>query len=86
MITNTDTNVLHPSKATTVVTVVHVGHQWYTILATLNTKGLTMTYEQKKEIIKNGLEFVHFAIQEAMNGNMDELEDALGSLELMREE
>lgn len=68
------------------VTVVHVGHQTYTISATLNTKGLTMTDERKKEIIKKGLEFVQFAIQEAMNGNMDELEDALGILELMKEE
>ena len=68
------------------VTVVHVGHQTYSILATLNTKGLTMTDEQKKEIIKNGLEFVHFAIQEAMNGNMGELMTALEVLELMREE
>ena len=68
------------------MTVVHVGHQTYTILATLNTKGLTMTDERKKEIINKGLEFVQFAIQEAMNGNMDELEDALGILELMKEE
>ena len=86
MNTNTDTNALHQSKVTTVVTVVHVGHQTYSILATLNTKGLTMTDEQKKEIIKNGLEFVHFAIQEAMNGNMGELMTALEVLELMREE
>ena len=45
-----------------------------------------MTDEQKKEIIKNGLEFVHFAIQEAMNGNMGELMTALEVLELMRAE
>jgi hypothetical protein len=45
-----------------------------------------MTDEQKKEIVKNGLEFVHCAIQEAMNGNMDELMTALEVLELMREE
>jgi hypothetical protein len=44
------------------------------------------TDEQKKEIIKNSLEFVHFAIQEAMNGNTDELMTALEVLELMREE
>jgi hypothetical protein len=31
------------------------------------------------------LEFVHFAIQEAMNGNMDELPAALHCLELLRE-
>ena len=33
----------------------------------------------------DGLEFVHCAIQEAMNGNMDELMPALEVLELMRE-
>ena len=44
MNTNTDTNALHQSKATTVVTVVHVGHQTYSILVTLSTKGLTMKY------------------------------------------
>ena len=37
------------------VTVVHVGHQTYTILATLNTKGLTMenklTNKELSEII-----------------------------------
>lgn len=44
------------------------------------------TDEQKKEIVKQGLEFVHFAIQEAMNGNQDELMTALEVLELMREE
>lgn len=32
------------------VTVVHVGHQTYSILATLNTKGLTMT--KKERVIK----------------------------------
>jgi hypothetical protein len=31
------------------------------------------------------LEFVHFAIQEAMNGNVDELESALVLLEDIRE-
>jgi hypothetical protein len=45
-----------------------------------------MTDEQKLMIVKEGLEFVHFAIQEAMNGNMDELMTALHVLELMREE
>ena len=54
-----------------------------------------MNDDQKKEIVrqtvlswtaKNGLEFVHCAIQEAMNGNMDELMTALEVLELMREE
>ena len=45
-----------------------------------------MNDEQKKEIVKNGLEFVHCAIQEALNGNMDELMTALEVLELMREE
>jgi hypothetical protein len=47
---------------------------------------LLMNHEQKKEIIKKGLEFVHCAIQEALNGNMDELMTALEVLELMREE
>ena len=51
-----------------------------------NRKERLMTDEQKKEIVKNGLEFVHCAIQEAMNGNMDELMTALEVLELMREE
>ena len=45
-----------------------------------------MTDAQKKEIVKNGLEFVHCAIQEAMNGNMGELMTALEVLELMRED
>jgi len=45
-----------------------------------------MNDEQKKEIVKGGLEFVHCAIQEAMNGNMGELMTALEILELMREE
>jgi len=45
-----------------------------------------MTDEQKKEVVKNGLEFVHCAIQEAMNGNMGELMTALEVLELTREE
>jgi len=45
-----------------------------------------MNDEQKKEIVKHGLEFVHCAIQEAMNGNMGELMTALAVLELMREE
>jgi hypothetical protein len=44
-----------------------------------------MTDEQKLMIVKQGLEFVHFAIQEAMNGNMDELMTALQVLELMRD-
>jgi hypothetical protein len=44
------------------------------------------TDEQKKEIVKQGLEFVHFAIQEAMNGNTGELMTALEVLELMRDE
>ena len=44
-----------------------------------------MTEEQKLEIIRDGLEFVHFAIQEAMNGNDGELMTALEVLELMRE-
>jgi hypothetical protein len=47
---------------------------------------LLMNDEQKKKIIKKGLEFVHCAIQEALNGNMDELMTALEVLELMREE
>ena len=45
-----------------------------------------MNDEQKKEVVKHGIEFVHCAIQEAMNGNMDELMTALEILELMREE
>tara|TARA_R110001592_G_scaffold333272_2_gene617057 strand:- start:3 stop:152 length:150 start_codon:yes stop_codon:yes gene_type:complete len=47
-----------------------------------------MADEQKKWVVKHGLEFVHCAIQEAMNGNhdMDELMTALEVLELMREE
>ncbi len=47
-----------------------------------------MADEQKKWVVKYGLEFVHCAIQEAMNGNhdMDELMTALEVLELMREE
>ena len=45
-----------------------------------------MTDEQKLLIVKDGLEFVHFAIQEAMNGNMGELMTALEVLELMRED
>ena len=44
-----------------------------------------MTEDQKKEIVKGGLEFVHCAIQEALDGNMDELMTALQILELMRE-
>jgi hypothetical protein len=44
-----------------------------------------MTEDQKKEIVKGGLEFVHCAIQEALDGNMDELITALQILELMRE-
>ncbi len=44
-----------------------------------------MTEEQRLEIVKEGLEFVHFAIQEAMNGNAGELMTALEILELMRE-
>jgi hypothetical protein len=44
-----------------------------------------MTDEQKLMIVREGLEFVHFAIQEAMNGNMGELMTALQVLELMRE-
>jgi len=47
-----------------------------------------MNDEQKKEIVKHGLEFVHCAIQEAVNGNhdMNELMAALEVLELMRED
>lgn len=45
-----------------------------------------MTNEQKLFIVREGLEFVHCAIQEAINGNMGELETALEVLELMREE
>lgn len=45
-----------------------------------------MTEDEKLLIVKAGLEFVHFAIQEALNGNMDELMTALEVLELMREE
>jgi len=44
-----------------------------------------MTEEQKKQIILQGIEFVHFSIQEALNGNIDELEQALEIIELMRE-
>lgn len=46
-----------------------------------------MTEDQKETIVKNGIEFVHSAIQEAVNGNhdMDELMTALEVLELMRE-
>lgn len=44
-----------------------------------------MTDEQKLLIVKEGLEFVHCAIQEALNGNMSELITALEVLELMRE-
>ena len=45
-----------------------------------------MTDEQKLMIVREGLEFVHFAIQEAQAGNMHELDTALQVLELMREE
>jgi hypothetical protein len=45
-----------------------------------------LTDEQKLVIVREGLEFVHFAIQEAQAGNMDELDTALEVLELMREE
>jgi len=45
-----------------------------------------LTDEQKLVIVREGLEFVHFAIQEAQAGNMDELDSALEVLELMREE
>tara|TARA_R110000764_G_scaffold105696_1_gene191406 strand:+ start:1082 stop:1234 length:153 start_codon:yes stop_codon:yes gene_type:complete len=44
-----------------------------------------MTEDQKKEIVQGGLDFVHSAIQEAMNGNLGELMTALHVLELMRE-
>ena len=58
----------------------------------IDNKVFTLNYnhvffsEQKLEIIRDGLEFVHFAIQEAMNGNDGELMTALEVLELMREE
>ena len=45
-----------------------------------------LTDEQKLVIVREGLEFVHFAIQEAQAGNMHELDTALEVLELMREE
>ena len=45
---------------------------------------MAMTEDEKETIVKNGIEFVHSAIQEAMNGNMDELMTALHVLELMR--
>ena len=51
-----------------------------------NERVLTMTDEQKLMIVREGLEFVHFAIQEAQAGNMHELDTALEVLELMREE
>lgn len=47
---------------------------------------MTMTDEQKIVIAKEGLDFVHFAIQEAQSGNMGELWRALRVLELLREE
>ena len=47
---------------------------------------MPLTDEQKLVIVREGLEFVHFAIQEAQAGNMDELDTALEVLELMREE
>lgn len=45
-----------------------------------------MTEKQKLENVREALEFVHFAIQEAMNGNDGELMTALVLLELMRED
>lgn len=45
-----------------------------------------MLDSEKKLIVKEALEFVHFAILEAMNGNLGELENAVTILELMREE
>ena len=47
---------------------------------------IQLTDDQKLVLAKSGLEFVHFAIQEAQAGNMHELDTALEVLELMREE
>lgn len=44
-----------------------------------------MDDQQKELIIKEALEFVHFAILESMDGNLGELETALLIVELMRE-
>ena len=44
-----------------------------------------MIEDQQKEIVKGALEFVYYAIQEALKGNNEELMAALGILELMRE-
>jgi len=46
---------------------------------------MNLTDEQKLVIVREGLEFVHFAIQEAQAGNINELDSALEVLELMRE-
>ena len=47
---------------------------------------IPLTDDQKLVLAKGGLDFVHFAIQEAQAGNMHELDTALEVLELMREE
>jgi hypothetical protein len=44
-----------------------------------------MLDSEKELIVKEALEFVHFAILEAMDGNLGELETALLIVELMRE-
>lgn len=41
---------------------------------------------QKKLIVQEAIEFLHFAVLEAIDGNLGELETALEILEMMREE
>jgi hypothetical protein len=46
---------------------------------------IKVPYSEKELIVNEALEFVHFAILEAMDGNLGELETALLIVELMRE-
>lgn len=44
-----------------------------------------MLDSEKELIVKEAIEFVHFAILEALDGNLGELDNAVEILELMRE-
>ena len=46
---------------------------------------IKVPYSEKELIVTEALEFVHFAILEAMDGNLGELDTALLIVELMRE-
>jgi hypothetical protein len=51
-----------------------------------NKKGHDMTQQEKIDLVRKGLDFVHEAIRKAMNGDTSELVQAEYILELMKGE